>query len=381
MNSLAARIALAGALIAVIAITLVAAGVLVVGRTTFEGLMAQHGTAAAVSYEMFDESVTRVLIGASLAALVCAVVLAVLVARQIERPLADVARAARRIAAGSYDARVRRPSSRELASLADSFNQMATGLQDQQRQRHDLILNFAHELRTPLTNLHGYLQALRDGLVPGSSDTYASLQEEIDRLLRLSRSLDALVAGSTIAKEEWAELDLIPILAALLELHRHSFERRRLSVQTALPSSLWVRADADALVQVVGNLLQNAGRYAPNEGTVWIRAASEAESVVVSVANSGDAIPANDLPHLFERFYRVEKSRNAAQGGAGIGLAVVKDLVEAAGGRVGVDSQPGMTRFWFSLGAVPKKRLPAGVESIDPSQVGRGVRSYVSRPT
>jgi signal transduction histidine kinase len=238
--------------------------------------------------------------------------------------------------------------------LADSFNQMAAGLQDQQRQRYDLILNFAHELRTPLTNLHGYLQALRDGLVPESSDTYASLQEEIDRLLRLSRSLDALVAGSTIANEEWAELDLIPILAALLELHRHSFERRRLSVQTALPSSLWVRADADALVQVLGNLLQNAGRYAPNGGTVWIRAASEAESVVVSVANSGDAIPANDLPHLFERFYRVDKSRNAAQGGAGIGLAVVKELVEAAGGRVGVDSQPGVTRFWFSLNAVPK---------------------------
>jgi len=354
MNSLAARIALAGALIAVIAISLVAAGVLVVGRSTFEALMAQHGTAAAVSYAMFDESVTRVLLGASLAALVSAVVLAALVARQIERPLAEVARAARRIASGSYDARVRRPSSRELASLADSFNQMAAGLQDQQRQRHDLILNFAHELRTPLTNLHGYLQALRDGMVPGSSATYASLQEEIDRLLRLSRSLDALVAGSTIAKEEWAELDLIPFLAALLELHRHSFERRGLSVQTALPSSLWVRADADALVQVLGNLLQNAGRYAPNGGTVWIRAASEAESVVVSVANSGDAIPADDLQHLFERFYRVDKSRNAAQGGAGIGLAVVKELVEAAGGSVGVDSQPGMTRFWFSLSAVPK---------------------------
>src|SRR5260370_377582 len=296
----------------------------------------------------------RVLMGALLAALVSAVVVVGVVARQIERPLAEVARAARRIAAGSYDARVRRPSSRELASLADSFNQMAAGLQDQERQRRDLILNFAHELRTPLTNLHGYLQALRDGMVPGSSYTYASLQEEIDRLLRLSRSLDTLVAGSTIGKEEWAELDLIPILAALLELHRHSFERRRLTVQTTLPSSLWVRADADALVQVLSNLLQNAGRYAPNGGTVWIRAASEAESVVVSVANSGDAIPAGDLPHLFERFYRVEKSRNAAQGGASIGLAVAKELGEAAGCRRGADAQPGMTRFWVSLSALPK---------------------------
>ena len=354
MNSLAARIALAGSLIAVIAMTLVAAGVLVVGRATFEALMAQHGTAAAVSYEMFDSSVTRVLIGASVAALVCAIVLAILVARQIERPLADVARAARRVAAGSYDARVGRPSSRELASLADSFNQMAASLQDQERQRHDLILNFAHELRTPLTNLHGYLQALRDGMVPRSTDTFASLQEEIDRLLRLSKSLDVLVAGSTMTNEEWVEFDLVPIVDAVLELNRHTFERRGLKVQAALPSSLRVHADADALAQVLSNLLQNAGRYTPNGGTVWVRAASEAETALLSVANSGDAIPADDLPHLFERFYRVDKSRNAAQGGAGIGLAVVKELVEAAGGRVGVDSRPGLTRFWFSLNAAAK---------------------------
>jgi|SRR5215831_14926092 len=354
MNSLAARIALAGVLIAIIALTLVTAGVLVVGRATFETLMAQHGTAAAVSYEMFDTSVTRVLIGASVTALVCAVVLAIVVARRIERPLAEVALAARRIAAGSYDARVSRPSSEELASLADSFNQMAASLQDQERQRHDLILNFAHELRTPLTNLHGYLQALRDGMVPSSADTYASLQEEIDRLLRLSKSLDVLIADSTTTNQEWIELDLVPIVDALLELNRHTFQRRGLTVQATLPGSLRVRADADALAQVVGNLLQNAGRYAPLGGMVWVRAASEADTVVVSVTNNGDPIPADDLPHLFERFYRVDKSRNTAQGGAGIGLAVVKELVEAAGGRVGVDSQPGMTRFWFRLSAAAK---------------------------
>jgi two-component system sensor histidine kinase BaeS len=354
MNSLAARIALAGALIAVVSITMVAAGVLVIGRATFEALMAQHGTAAAVSYEMFDNSVTRVLIGASVAALVFAVALAILVARQIERPLAEVARAARRIAAGSYDTEVGRPRSRELASLADSFNQMAASLLDQERQRHDLILNFAHELRTPLTNLHGYLQALRDGMVLGSSDTYASLQEEIDRLLRLSRSLDVLVAGSATAHEAWVELDLIPIVAALVELHRHTFERRRLKVDVALPQRLWVRADADALAQVLGNLLQNAGRYTPAGGTVWVRAATEAQTVVVSVANSGEVIPADDIPHLFERFYRIDKSRDAAQGGVGIGLAVVKELIEAAGGKVGVESHAGLTRFWFSLDAAAK---------------------------
>jgi two-component system, OmpR family, sensor histidine kinase BaeS len=353
LNSLAARIALAGALIGLIAISLVAAGVLVVGRSTFEALMAAHGTAAAVSYDMFDASVTRVLIGASAAALACAVLLAVLVARQIERPLIEVARAARRIAAGSYDVRVARPRSRELASLADSFNQMAGSLQDQERQRRDLILSFAHELRTPLTNLHGYLQALRDGVVLGTVDAYASLQEEIDRLVRLSRSLDVLVAGGGRTSQA-VDLDLVPMLEASLELHRPALERRGLVVQVSLPPILAVHADPDALAQVLGNLLQNAARYTPSGGRVFVQAAAENDSVLVSVANSGDAIPAAELPHLFERFYRIEKSRDAGRGGAGIGLAVVKELIEAAGGRVGVESRPGLTRFWFSLDAAAK---------------------------
>jgi signal transduction histidine kinase len=350
LNTLAARIALAGVLIALIAVSLVAAGVLLVGRATFEVLMAQHGTAAALSYEMFDASVTRVLIGASAVGLVSAILLAVLVARQIERPLAEVARAARRIAAGSYEARVGRPRSHELASLADSFNQMAASLEDQERHRRDLVLNFAHELRTPLTNLHGYLQALRDGVVPASPDTYSSLQQEVDRLRRLSSSLDVLATGGSAARVP-VELDLVPMVTALMELHRPTFARRGLQVSVSLPPQLWVRADADALAQVLGNLLQNAGRYAPEGGSVWVRAESKPDSVVMSVANSGEGIASDDLPHVFERFYRVEKSRAASTGGAGIGLAVVKELVEACGGSVGVDSRPGLTRFWVSLPA------------------------------
>jgi signal transduction histidine kinase len=348
LNSLAVRIALAGVLIAFIAVGLVAAGVLLISRSTFEGLMAQHGTAAAASYAMFDASVTRVLIGASAVGLVSAVVLAIMVARQIERPLAEVARAARRIATGAYEARVARPGSRELASLADSFNQMAASLEDQERHRRDLILNFAHELRTPLTNLHGYLQALRDGVAPASPGTYASLQEEVDRLRRLSNSLDALAAGGSRTALR-VNLDLVPVVSALIKLHRPTFALRDLKVQVTLPPQLWVHADPDALAQVLGNLLQNAGRYAPDGASVWVGAASEPESVIVSVTNTGEGIRSEDLPHVFERFYRVDKSRAATKGGAGIGLAVVKELVEASGGSVGVDSRPGLTRFWFSL--------------------------------
>lgn len=334
--------------IALLVMVVIVGGVLIVGRSTFQELMSLHGATAALSYAMFDESVTRIVVVAALIAFLGALILAILAARLIERPIGEVASAARRIALGGYDARVRRPKTEELMSLADSFNQMAATLEDQHRQRRELILSFAHELRTPLTNLHGYLTALRDGVIPADTGTYLSLQEEVDRLHRLSHSLDDLAEGEA-SPQTPADVDLVTILTALAELHRPLFARRDLQLENELPSELRAHADADAFAQVVGNLLQNAGRYTPAGGRVWLRARAEPHSVVVSVANTGDGIPADDLPHIFERFYRVDKSRNVARGGAGIGLAVVKDLVEAGGGKVGVDSHPGLTRFWFSL--------------------------------
>lgn len=348
LNSIAARVALAGMAIALLVTGVIVGGVLIVGRSTFQELMALHGTTAAMSYAMFDESVTRIVVVAAVVAFLGALILAIVAARLIERPLEEVATAARRIALGGFDARVRRPNTEELSSLADSFNQMAASLEDQHRQRRELILSFAHELRTPLTNLHGYLTALREGVVPANRGTYLSLQEEVDRLHRLSRSLDALADGE-VSRQTPADVDLVPILTALAELHGPLFARRGLQLENELPSELRAHADADAFAQVVGNLLQNAGRYTPDGGHVWLRARAQPSSVVVSVANTGDGIPADDLPHIFERFYRVDKSRNVARGGAGIGLAVVKDIVEASGGKVGVDSHPGLTRFWFSL--------------------------------
>jgi signal transduction histidine kinase len=237
-----------------------------------------------------------------------------------------------------------------MASLADSFNQMAAALEDHERQRRDLIANFAHELRTPLTNLRGYLQALRDGVMPTSVDVFTSLDQEVDRLYRLSLSLDELGAGDpTGAASTFGPMDLSQVVDAAFRLSQPGFERRRIRVEVATPRGLLVKANPDHVAQVLLNLFQNAARYTPEAGAVSIRAEADGGSVVVSVANSGEGIPAVDLPHVFERFYRVEKSRDRSRGGAGIGLAVVKQLVEAAGGRVGVESERGLTRFWFSL--------------------------------
>jgi signal transduction histidine kinase len=146
-------------------------------------------------------------------------------------------------------------------------------------------------------------------------------------------------------------VDVTQAIRSAYEVARPAFEAKAIDVDMMLPDSLLARAEPDGLAQVLANLLQNASRYTPLGGSAAIRATGHPSRVVVTVSNTGDGIPDADLPHVFERFYRVEKSRDAARGGAGIGLAIVKQLVEASGGRVGADSDGRLTRVWFSLPA------------------------------
>jgi signal transduction histidine kinase len=229
---------------------------------------------------------------------------------------------------------------------------MAESLEQQERLRREFIINAAHELRTPLTNLNGYLEALRDDVIAPTPELFASLHEEVDRLVRLSHSLDSLAAGDSGTRSQQRDtVDLVAAVRSAVDLARPAFDRRNIRIETRLPVGLKARTDADELAQVLANMLQNASRYTPEGGLVTVTAEDRLADVLISVANTGDGIPAADLPHVFERFYRVEKSRDRSRGGAGIGLAIVKDLVESAGGRVGVESESGLTRFWFTLPA------------------------------
>jgi two-component system, OmpR family, sensor histidine kinase BaeS len=351
-QGIAVRIALLSLLVAAVAVTVIAIGVLGVAQAIFNRLMVEAGQSAATAHAMFDHSVVAVFISAAAIAVVVSLLLAILLAARLARPLDEMARAARRVARGEYQVRVQRAGPDEMASLADSFNQMAESLQEQERMRREFIVNAAHELSTPLTNLQGYLEALRDGVIAPSTEQFQSLHEEVDRLVRLSESLNTLAqdnrAGTARALET---IDLVPSVRAAADLAGPSFEGKAIRVKLHLPDRLLARAEPDQLAQVLANLLQNASRYTPDGGVVTVAAETGRSDVLVSVSNTGDGIPPQDLPHVFERFYRVEKSRDRARGGAGIGLAIVKQLVEAAGGRVGAESQAGVTRFWFSLPA------------------------------
>ncbi|MDQ2952931.1 MAG: ATP-binding protein [Chloroflexota bacterium] len=352
MSGIAGRIALASLVVALAVAAILALGVFVFSASAFEQLMVEHGSTVRDAREMFDETITRFFLGALVVATLASVVLSVALARRISRPLREVGAAARRVAIGDYSVRVDRSGPDEIASLADSFNQMAAEIGDQERIRREFIANAAHELRTPLTNLQGYLEALRDEVIAPERATFVSLHEEVERLVRLARSLDALVDRDLVTDAPAVvDLDLAASIASAVELVRPSLERRSIAVTVDVPATLRARAQPDHLAQVLANLLQNAVRYTPTNGGVSVTASRRPSDIVVSVTNTGQAIPSADLPHLFERFYRVEKSRDVAHGGAGIGLAIVKRLVEMGGGQVGAESETDRTRVWFSLPA------------------------------
>jgi two-component system sensor histidine kinase BaeS len=347
------RIATATLLVTSVTVAIVAVGVIVIGGKVFMDLMTAHGETAAAAQQMFESSVVAVLLLAAVVAIVLAIGMAMLAGRWLSRPLRDMSTAARRIARGDYGTRIERGTTAELASLTDSFNQMSAGLEQQERLRREFVANAAHELRTPLTNLKGYLEGLRDGVIDADPTTFESLWEETERLVRLSDSLNRLADEDGAEPSALVEVDVSRSIETAVALARPGSVAKDLRWTTDIDAGLAAQANPDHLAQVLANLLQNAVRYTPPGGEVIVRAQQRPDDVLVSVRNSGATIAAEDLPKVFERFYRIDASRDRRSGGAGIGLAIVKQLVEMAGGRVGARSEAGLNTFWFSLPTAP----------------------------
>jgi signal transduction histidine kinase len=262
-----------------------------------------------------------------------------------------MAAASRQIAAGDFAARVDAVPGDEVGDVAVAFNRMADALERLERLRKTMVADVAHELRTPLTNLRGYLEGLADGVIPPERATLAMLEQEVLRLVHLVEDLGQLArAEAARAYLERQDLDLPEVINQMLALYRPGFEAKGIAVATRFaPEAARVSADREKLLLAVRNLCDNAWRYTPQGGCVGISSERVAEGIRVTFANSGPGIPAADLPYVFERFYRAERSRSREAGGAGIGLAIVKELIEAHGGSVGAASGPDETRIWFVL--------------------------------
>ena len=346
------HIAAAAIGVSALALAIVAIGVQRVGGDEFEQLMVQHGSSVAAARDMFQASVTWVLLAAIAAAVSTTLLLATSLARSMARPLMGASDAAARLAAGEYELRLDESGPREVQSLARSFNQLAADLERQERVRQEFVENAAHELRTPLTNLQGYLEALRDGVIVPGPEVFTSLHEEVERLVRLSASLEAIARGESREPSPRA-MDVVPAAQAAIEAVRPLLERRSIRTLIRMPETVIAFIDPDHLAQILSNLLQNAAHYTDSGGEVRVGVQALGTRVNVEVVNSGPGIPADDLERVFERFYRVDKSRDRSTGGAGIGLAIVKQRVLAAGGAVGAKSRPGRTCISFWLPAPP----------------------------
>lgn len=309
------------------------------------------GASAADAKAMFDEYVGRVLIVGAGLGLVVGTLAAWWLLRRILRPLERTTAATRAISAGDLAARVPDAPDRELQRLADAFNQMAANLERTERLRRVLVEDVAHELRTPLTSLQGFTEALADGLADPSPEMLRNLHEEIVRLTHLVNELDELARGERRNDvPPRGPVDLVSAVERAVTILTPDLVSRGIDVRIEGASrSSMVVANADAIGQVVSNLMQNAARHADPGGEIVVRFSEQPDTIRCSIENTGAEIPVGDLPFIWERLYRADHARSRSSGGAGIGLAIVRQVVEAHGGEVGARSQDGRTEIWFEL--------------------------------
>jgi signal transduction histidine kinase len=277
-------------------------------------------------------------------------------ARRIARPLEQVARAAEDVAAGNLDAQVPLSSGvSEIDSLGTSFNTMTASLRQSDQAKNAFIADVTHELRTPLTVIKGTIETLEDGALDdaeGRGPLLASMQRETDRLIRLVHDLLVLTrADAGVLKLNRSPVDLAEFAQGRCQALTAMAQQRQVTLRVEAATPGWgCSTDPDRLAQIFDNLLDNAIRYAPSDSAVTTRITCEGDELRCTVSDSGPGIPAEHLPHIFERFYRVDASRSRHTGGAGLGLAIVKALVTAHGGRVQADSVEGVgttISFWL----------------------------------
>jgi two-component system OmpR family sensor kinase len=301
----------------------------------------------------FLEQVNRGLLGAALFSIALAVGLGVFLARRITRPLRELTQATQAIAAGDLEQRVAVSGQDEVAQLSRAFNQMVAELARNEELRRRMVADIAHELRTPVSVIRGHLEAILDGVFPADAEHIAPIHERTILLGRLVEDLRTLALAE----------------AGQLQLQRQEVQPGELVRQTVVgfaplaqvdgivleseiaPHLPAVQADAVRLAQILTNLLSNALRHTPKGGRVVVRAAmADQQAVRFSVADGGPGLTPDEMAHAFDRFWRADESRARDRGGAGLGLAITRQLVEAHGGRIWAESEPGRgATFYFEI--------------------------------
>ena len=301
--------------------------------------------------------ISNIFLTASVFVVLLAVLAVTAFARRESRPLRDMAKVANAFAHGNLKARVRLDDdySVEMEELALSFNNMASSLQKSEYQRQEFVANVSHELKTPMTTISGYIDGILDGTIPAErQDHYLHIvSDETKRLSRLVRSMldiSQLQKEEGIPEEKKMHFDLEECAGQVLITFEKKINDKKLDVDVDFPEHpVCTIANRDYITQVIYNLLDNAVKFCPEGGTLGLKIREGNEKAYISISNTGDTIPPNELPLVFDRFHKLDKSRSQNRDGWGLGLYIVKTIVCSHGEDISVSSKDGKTEFTFTM--------------------------------
>ncbi|XID93788.1 sensor histidine kinase [Paenibacillaceae bacterium WGS1546] len=297
-----------------------------------------------------EQALMQTIIWTCLISILLAVFLGFYVARRISATLVHMTHVAERMTGGEWSSRVVVRGKDEIADLGASLNTLAGQLQQHEQLRMTMTEDIAHELRTPLATLKSHMRALEDGIWEPTPERIHSCYEEIERLTQLVAELEDLTYVESpgfqlVRKEE----SLAVIIERGVELVTAAYREKNVRLSGNASPHIQVNVDHDRMIQILVNLLSNALKFTPEHGEVRVEGSEESGHVLIQVHDTGTGIPQEDLPYVFERFYRADKSRNRRTGGSGLGLTIVKELVAAHGGDIFAESRRQGTTFTIHL--------------------------------
>ena len=309
-----------------------------------------HSTAAIMA------RISNIFMVVSLLVVLISVVVMIILVRRQSDPLRQMAQVARSFGHGDLDARVRLTDdyAEEVEELALAFNNMAQELQKSEYQRKEFVANVSHELKTPMTTISGYVDGILDGTIPEQRHRYylQIVSDETKRLSRLVRSMLDIsrMEDGSVPEEKKSRFDMEETLGQVLITFEKKLTDKNLNVDVDMPAHpVFTHACEDYVTQVIYNLIDNAVKFCPQEGTLGLKIQQGGGKVYVTVSNDGETIPTEELPLVFDRFHKIDKSRSQNRDGWGLGLYIVKTLVSSHGENISVTSRDGKTAFTFTM--------------------------------
>ncbi|CCU79177.1 hypothetical protein HSACCH_01123 [Halanaerobium saccharolyticum subsp. saccharolyticum DSM 6643] len=297
-------------------------------------------------YSYFKNNIYRAIVLSALLVTFLIIILSFIISKKITSPIIEIKNAALDVAQGNYQQNIKSKGDDELTELIDAFNLMSRKLLKLEKIRKESTSDLAHELRTPLTTIKGYLEAIEDGKMKVDQETIKEMQEESQRMAILIEKLNEFAnAQNKIFNLKEEKLNLTPIIKKIIKQQQNYINKKNIDLKLELEPKVYVKGDKDSLFQIFNNIIENAIKYNTANGNIEIRNFKKQDNLIIHIKDSGVGISKEDLPYIFERFYRADKSRNSKNQGTGIGLAVVKELMDAHQGEIKVKSGENGTVF------------------------------------